>query len=185
MTVLRRLALLSALALGGCVSTKDEPFRLDDGAAVSPAAKGYICDSYDAKGRKVAAAQQGRLIALRRNAKTQYVFVDDKTSSAQPFTLHRAKDDTYIVAAARSDDAGEDLYIAQFSNVDKAFKLYAESDVFHARAPILARERGVTFLHNQFSNDISGPVEGQRAFMIEMASDPTNWKISAECSAKR
>ena len=91
MTVPRRLALLSALALTGCVATQDEPFPLDDGDAVAPAANGYVCDSWDAKAKKAAAAQQGRLIPLRRNKKTQYVFLDDKASSAEPFTLHRAK----------------------------------------------------------------------------------------------
>ena len=128
MTVPRRLALLSALALTGCVATQDEPFPLDDGDAVAPAANGYVCDSWDAKAKKAAAAQQGRLIPLRRNKKTQYVFLDDKASSAEPFTLHRAKGNSHVVAVAHSDGPGEDLYLAEFANAGNEFKLYAEVD---------------------------------------------------------
>ena len=185
MTVARRLALLSALALTGCVATRDEPFPLDDGDAVAAAAKGYVCDSYDAKGKKAAAAQQGRLVALRRNKTTQYVFVDDKSSSAEPFTLHRAKGDFSIVAVALSEGPGENLYLAQFADARKEFKLYAESDAFAAHAPDVARRDGATFAPSQFSNDIGGPLEAQKAFMLDMASDPTNWKVSADCRAKR
>ncbi|MGD0185012.1 MAG: hypothetical protein ABSC25_07135 [Roseiarcus sp.] len=185
MTVPRRLALLSALALTGCVATPDEPFSLDDGDAVAPAANGYVCDSWDAKAKKAAAARQGRLIPLRRNKKTQYVFLDDKASSAEPFTLHRAKGDSYVVAVAHSDGPGEDLYLAEFANAGNEFKLYAEGDGFAARAPDVARRDGATFAHTQFSNDIGGPLEAQKAFMLDMASDPTNWKISADCRAKR
>ncbi len=185
MTVARRLALLSAFALTGCVATQDEPFPLDDGDAVAPAATGYACDSYDANGKKAAAAQQGRLVALRRNKKTQYAFIDDKTSSVEPFTLHRAKGDLYIVAVALSDGPGENLYLAEFADAQREFKLYAESDAFAARATDVARKDGATFAHNQFSNDVGGPLEAQKAFMLDVAADPTNWKMSADCRAKR
>ncbi len=185
MTIAPRLALLTALALAGCVSTSDEPFPLDDGDAVSPASGGYVCDSYDAKGKKVEGARQGRLILLRANKKTQYVFVDDKTSSAEPFTLHRAKENLYVVAVAHSDASGEDLYVAEFTDAGKAFKFYAEGDDFDSRAQGLARQRGVSVAHSQFSNDLSGPAQGQKAFMIEMASDLKGWKLSADCRAKR
>jgi hypothetical protein len=185
MTIAPRLALLTALALGACVSTSDEPFPLDDGDAVSAAAGGYVCDSYDAKGKKVEGGQQGRLILLRANKKTQYVFLDDKASSAEPFTLHRAKANLYVVAVAHSDASGEDLYVAQFADAGKEFKLYAEGDDFDARAQGLARERGVTLAHSRFSNDLSGPVQGQKAFMIEIASDLKGWKLSADCRAER
>ena len=184
MTVPRLLALLSSLALTGCVSTNQEPFALDDGDTVSPAPNGYVCDSYDAKGVKAPGAQQARLIPLRRNKKTQYVFVDDKTSTAEPFTLHKAGANAYAVAVAHSDAPGEDLYLAQFTNADKEFKLYAEDDDFQSRAQTLARKHGVTLAHNQFSNDLGGPVDGQKAFMVEMASDLKGWKVSADCRAR-
>ncbi|MGD0564962.1 MAG: hypothetical protein ABSA66_17970 [Roseiarcus sp.] len=184
MTVPRRLALLSALALAGCVSTDDEPFSLDDGDAVSPAANGYVCDSYDADGKKAASAHQGRVIPLRRNNKTQYVFVDDKTSSASPFTLHKAGGNLTIVSVAHSDAPGEDFYVTEFTEGDKDFKLYAEGDDFEARAQKLARRHGVTFVHNQFSNGVSGPLDGQKAFMVDMASDLKGWRMSADCRAK-
>ncbi len=184
MTVPRRLALLCALALTGCVSTNDEPFPLDDGDAVSPAVGGYVCVSYDSQGKKVAGAQQGRVIPLRRNNKTQYVFVDDKTSSASPFTLHKAGGGLTIVSVAHSDAPGEDFYVTEFTEGDKDFKLYAEGDEFEARAQGLARQHGVTFVHNQFSSGVSGPVDGQRAFMVDLASDLKGLRLSADCRAK-
>jgi hypothetical protein len=185
MTVPRRLAPLAALALAGCVSTHDEPFPLDDGDAISPAAGGYVCDSYDAEGKTVEGARRGRLIALRRNKKSQYVFADDKTSSAEPFTLHKAGGDLYVVAVAHAESPGEDLYVAQFADAGKEFKLYAEGDDFDARAQGVARERGVTLAHSQFSNDLGGPVDAQKAFMVEMASDSRGWRVSADCRAER
>ncbi len=184
MTVRRRLALLSALALAGCVSSKDEPFPLDDGDGISAATGAYVCDSYDAKGKKVDAAQPGRLISLRRNKKTQFVFVDAKTLSAEPFTLHRANGNFAIVAVAHSDGAGEDLYVAEFRNGNTEFRLYDESDDLQDRAQTLAHERGVTFSHNQFSNDLAGPVDARKAFMIELASDLKGWRMSADCRAR-
>jgi hypothetical protein len=185
MTIAPRLAVLTALALAGCVSTSEEPFPLDDGEAVSPAAGGYVCVSYDARGKTAEGAQHGRLILLRANKKTQYAFVDDETSSAEPFTLHRAKANLYVVAVAHSDASGEDLYLAQFADAKKEFKLYAEGDDFDARAQGLARERGVSVAHSSFSTDLSGPVQGQKAFMIEMASDLKGWRLSADCRAER
>ena len=184
MTVARRLALLSALALTACVSTNDEPFPLDDGDAVAPAANGYVCASYDAAGKRNAKTLQGRLVALRRNKKTQYAFLDDKASPTGPFTLHRAKGNLTIVAVAHPDAPGEDLYVAEFADAGKEFKFYAEGDDFALRAQGIARERGVIFAHNQFSNDLGGPIDAQKAFMIDLASDLKGWRLSADCRAR-
>jgi hypothetical protein len=171
--------------LAGCVSTNDEPFSLDDGDAAPAAAGAYVCASYEADGKRVAQTHEGRLIALRSDKKTQYVFVDDATSSAEPFTLHRATGNFYVVAAAHSDAPGEDLYLAEFGDADKEFKLYAEGDDFFDRAQALARQRGVSLAHRQFSNDLGGPIDAQKAFMVAMASDPKGWRLSADCRAKR
>jgi len=184
MTAQQRLALLSALALTACVSTNDEPFSLDDGDAVAPAAGGYVCDSYDAAGEKIDAALQARLIALRRDKKTQYALVGDSTSPAAPFTLHRAKADLSIVAAANSDAPGEGLFVAEFADAAKAFKFYVEADDFAAQAQAIARGRGVTVASDRFGADLTGPVESQRAFIIEMAAESKGWRISADCRAK-
>jgi hypothetical protein len=184
MTVARRLALLSALALTACVSTNDEPFSLDDGDAIAPAASGYVCASYDAAGKRIAAARRGRLIALRRNKKTQYAFVGEDDSSVEPFTLHRAKEKSFVVANARSDGAGENLYRAEFADAAKEFRLYDEADDFAPRAQEIARERGATLTHNPLSDDLSGPLDAQRASMIELASDAKGWRLAADCRAK-
>ena len=184
MTAARRLALLSALALMACVSTNDEPFSLDDGDAVAPAAGGYVCDSYDAAGEKIDKAMQARLVALRRDNKTQYAFVGDSPSPTAPFTLHRAKAGLSIVAVANSDAPGEGLFVAAFADAAKEFKLYVEADDFAAQAQAIARGRGVTVASDRFGADLTGPVESQRAFIIEMAAEPKGWRISADCRAK-
>ena len=184
MTAARRLALLSALALTACVSTNDEPFPLDDGDAVAPAADGYVCDSYDAAGEKIDKTMQARLVALRRDNKTQYALVGDSPSPAGPFTLHRAKGDLSVVAVANSDAPGEGLYVAEFADAAKEFKLYVEADDFAAQAQAIARRHGVTVTSDRFGADLAGPVEGQRAFMIEMAAEPKGWRISTDCRAK-
>jgi hypothetical protein len=185
MTVWQLLPLLAALVPTACVSTGDEPFSLDDSDAAPAASGGYVCVSYDAQGERVAETHEARLVPLRRNKKTQYAFVDDETSSAEPFTLHRAKGNFVVVSVAHADAPGEDLYLAEFADAGKEFRLYAEGDGLAVRAQGLAGERGVTFAHNQFSNDLAGPVDAQKAFMIELASDPKGWKLSADCRAKR
>jgi len=177
------LALLAALALTGCVSTQDEPFSLDDGDALAPAAHGYLCVSYDARGRRIDAGRRGRLVALRRDKRTQYAFVDDANASVEPLTLHQAKGQVYVVAAAHSDGPGEDLFVAEFRNGARDVRLYEDADPSEARAQALARERGASFAHSRFSDDLSGPVEAQRAFMIELASDLRGWRMSTDCRA--
>lgn len=178
-----RLALLAALALAGCVSTQDEPFSLDDGDALAPAAHGYLCVSYDARGRRTDAGRRWRLVALRRDKRTQYAFVDDASASVEPLTLHQAKGRTYVVAVAHSDGPGENLFVAEFGNGAKEVRLYEDSDASEARAQAKARERGASLAHTQFSDDLSGPVEAQRAFMIELASDMQGRRMSVDCRA--
>lgn len=185
MTVPRALALLSALALAGCVSTGDEPFSLDDGDAVSPAPAGYVCDSFDPHGKRLVGARQGALIALHRNKKSQYALLDAKTASAEPFTLHKAGGDFSIVAMAHADGPGEDLYLVEFADAGKAFKLYAESADFPSRAQKFALDHGVTLTHNPLSNDLAGPTGGQKAFMVDMAADAAAWTMAADCRARK
>jgi hypothetical protein len=112
------------------------------------------------------------------------VFLDDKSSSAEPFTLHKAAGDLYVVAVAHSDGPGEDLYVAAFPSGNGGFRLYDESDDLQARAQALARQHGVTFARTQFSTDLSGPVDAQKALMVELASELKGWRLSADCRAK-
>lgn len=185
MTVAHALALLAALAVAGCVSTNDEPFSLDDGVAISPAAKGYVCDTFDVRGRRLVAAKEARLLALRRNQKTHYAFVDADKTSAEPFTLHQASGDLDIAAVAHAEGPGEDLYLVEVTDAGKAFRLYAESADFPSRAQGLAQDHGVTLTHNPITNDLAGPSSGQKAFMIDMAAKPAAWTVAAECRAKK
>jgi hypothetical protein len=185
MTVAHALALLAALALAGCVSTHDEPFPLDDGVAIAPAAKGYVCDTFDPRGRRQVAAKEARLIALRRDQKTQYAFIDAEKMSAEPFTLHKGVGALDIAAVAHADAPGEDLYLVEIADAGKAFRLYAESGDFPSRAQGLAQDHGVTLTHNPLTNDLAGPLSGQKAFMIDMAAKPAAWTVAAECRARK
>ena len=185
MTLARALALLSVAALAGCVSTNEEPFPLDGGVAVSPAAAGYVCDSFDVRGKRQPGAKTGRVIVLRRNQKTQYAFLDVEKAPAEPFTLHQAGGDLYLAAAAHADAPGEDLYLVEFADAGKSFRLYAESADFPSRAQGLAQDHGVTLTHNPLTNDLAGPIGGQKAFMIDMAANSAAWTVAAECRAKR
>jgi hypothetical protein len=183
--VARALALLFVLALAGCVSTNDEPFPLDGGLAVTPSATAYVCDSFDVRGKRQVAARDGRVLTLRRNARSQYVLIDAKTASMEPFALHKASGDFYIAAVAHAEGPGEDLYLVEFTDAAKAFRLYAESADFPSRAQGLARDHGVTLTHNPLTNDLAGPLGGQKAFMIDMASNAAAWTVTAECRARK
>ena len=185
MTLTRALALLSTLAVAGCVSTNEEPFPLDGGVAVSPAATGYVCDSFDVKGKRQTGAKSGRVIVLRRNQKSQYALIDVEKASPEPFALYKAVGDLYIAAVAHPEAPGEDLYLLQFADAGKAFRLYAESADFPSRAQGLAQNHGVTLTHNPLTNDLAGPLSGQKAFMIDMAANSAAWTVTADCRAKK
>jgi hypothetical protein len=174
---------LLAFVVAGCVSTRDEPFALDDGDGVAAQPGDYSCKTADANG--AAKTEQARLVRLRRAARTQYLLLAPDNSSAEPFTLHRAKGDTYIAAVAHAGDPGEDLYVAQLLDNGKEFRLYAEGDDLAARARTLARQRGATFAPSRFGADLGGPVEAQRTLMVELASDLKGWKLSADCRFAR
>ena len=101
---------LLALALAGCLSTQDEPFPLGGGESVAARPGDYACRSVDAHG--AAKAERARLIRLRRDRRTQYVFLAPDNSSAEPAALHRVADGVYLVAVAHAEGPGEDLYLA-------------------------------------------------------------------------
>ena len=84
------VASLLALALAGCLSTQDEPFPLDGGDSVAARPGDYACRSVDEHG--AAKAESARLIRLRRDGRTQYVFLTPDNSSAEPAALHRVAD---------------------------------------------------------------------------------------------
>lgn len=73
----------------------------------------------------------------------------------------------------------------QFADAGKAFRLYAESADFPSRAQGLAQNHGVTLTHNPLTNDLAGPLSGQKAFMIDMAANPAAWTVTADCRAKK
>lgn len=185
MSVARALALVFAVALAGCVSTNDEPFPLDGAVSVAPAATGYVCDSFDVRGKRQTDARSGRLIALRRNQKTQYALLDADKPSTEPLTLHKAGADLYIAAVAHAEGPGEDLYLVEFTDAGKGFRLYAESADFPSRAQRVAQNHGVTLTHNPLTNDLAGPLDGQKAFIIDMAANSAAWTVTLECRAKK
>jgi hypothetical protein len=186
MSVPRCSALLAILALAGCgFGTNDEPFSLNDGDALPTTAGVYSCAYYDDAGNRDAQPVAWRLIALPVNKKLRYVVIDEAKQSAVLATLHRAKGNLYVVAFAGSDSPGEGLYLAEFLKGNDEFRVYDEGADLEARAHTLARARGVTIAHPQYSGDeLGGPVEAQKAFIFELASALRGWRLSADCRLK-
>jgi hypothetical protein len=172
---------LAALALAGCLSTQDEPFPLVGGDAVATQPGDYACRSLDAHG--AAKTQRGRLIRLRRDQQTQYVFLTPDNSSAEPAALHRVADGAYLIAVAHSGGPGEDFYLAAIAGAGSSFRLYVPADAALAAAAALARQSGATLAHNQFSDDLSGPLDAQRGFVLALAADSKAWRLAADCRA--
>ncbi len=170
---------LLALALAGCLSTEDELFPLLGGDAVATRPGDYVCRTFDPHG--VAKSERGRLIHLRRDKQTQYVFVTPDDKSAEPAALRRVADGVYLVAVAHAEGPGEDLYLAATAATDASFRLYAPAEAALAAAPALAAKSGATLAHSQFGDELSGPVEAQRAFALAFAGDIENWRLAADC----
>ena len=168
---------LLALALAGCLSTEDEPFALVGGDAVATRPGEYACRTFDPHG--AVKAERGRLILLRRDKQTQYVFVTPGDVSAEPAALHRVGDGVYLIAVAHAEDRGEDLYLADAAGA--SFRLFAPAEAALAAAPALAAKSGAILVHNPFGDDLSGPVEAQRAFALAFAADLRNWRLAADC----
>ncbi len=168
-----------ALALGGCLSTQDEPFPLVGGDSAAARPGDYACRSVDQHG--AAKAESARLIRLRRDRRTQYVFLTPDNSSAEPAALHRVKDGVYLVAIAHAEGPGEDLYLAASAAGGASFRLYVPAEAALAAAPALAARSGATLVHNSFGDDLSGPVDAQRAFALTFAADLKNWRLAADC----
>ena len=173
------VASLLALALAGCLSTQDEPFPLDGGDNVAARPGDYACRSVDEHG--AVKAESARFIRLRRDARTQYVFLTPDNSSAEPAALHRVADGVYLVAVAHSEGPGEDLYLAAIAAAGASFRLYTPGGAAIAAAPALAAQSGATLVHSPFGDDLSGPVEAQRAFALAFAADIKNWRLAADC----
>ena len=101
--------LFVALALAGCLSTKTNPSR---SPAATRSARGRATTPAAPSTRTARRSRTGRLIRLRRDGQTQYVFVTPDDSSAEPAALHRVADGIYLVAVAHAEGPGEDLYLA-------------------------------------------------------------------------
>jgi hypothetical protein len=170
---------LLALALAGCLSTQGEPFPLVGGDSVAARPGDYACRSVDEHG--AVKAESARLIRLRRDRRTQYVFLTPDNSSAEPAALHRVADDVYLVAVAHAEGPGEDLYLAASATGGASFRFYVPADAALAAAPALAARSGATLVHSRFGDDLSGPVDAQRAFALTFAADLKNWRLAADC----
>jgi hypothetical protein len=170
---------LAALALSGCLSTQDEPFPLAGGDSVAAKPGDYACRSIDAHG--AAKVVRGRLVLLRSAGRTQYVFLAPDNSSAEPAALHRVAEGVYIVALAHDEGPGEDLYLAMVAAGGASFRLYSPAEAAVAAAPALAAQSGATLIHNAFGDDLSGPIEAQRAFALAFAGDLKNWRLAVDC----
>ena len=168
-----------ALALAGCLSTGDELFPLVGGEDVATRPGEYACRTVDAHG--VAKNELGRLIRLRRDKQTQYVFVTPDDTSAEPAALHRVADGVYLIAVAHGEGPGEDLYLGAFPAAGVSFRLFAPAEAALAAAPALAAKSGANLAHSAFGDDLSGPADAQRAFALAFAGDLRNWRLAADC----
>ena len=173
------VASLLALALAGCLSTQGEPFPLVGGDSVAARPGDYACRSVDEHG--AVKAESARLIRLRRDGRTQYVFLTPDNSSAEPAALHRVADGVYLVAVAHAEGRGGDLYLAASAAGGASFRLYVPAEAALAAAPALAKRSGATLAHTAFGDDLSGPIAAQRAFALAFASDLKNWRLAADC----
>ena len=173
------VASLLALALSGCLSTQDEPFPLDGGDNVAARPGDYACRSVDEHG--AVKAESARFIRLRRDARTQYVFLTPDNSSAEPAALHRVADGVYFVAVAHAEGPGEDLYLGAIAASGASFRLYVPAEAALAAAPALAARSGASLAHSAFGDDLSGPLEAQRAFALAFAAELKNWRLAADC----
>jgi hypothetical protein len=170
---------LVALALAGCLSTEEELFPLVGGDDIATRPGDYACRTFDPHG--AVKTERGRLIHLRRDKRTQYVFVTPDDTSAEPAALRRVADGVYLVAVAHAEGPGEDLYLAAIAATGASFRLYAPAEAALAAAPALAAKSGATLAHNAFGDDLSGPIEAQRAFALAFGGDLKNWRLAADC----
>ena len=76
---------------------------------------------------------------------------------------------------------GEDLYLAAIPASGASFRLYVPVGCGSRRRSGARRESGATLVHNPFGDDLSGPLEAQRAFALAFAGDLKNWRLAADC----
>jgi hypothetical protein len=175
------VALAGALAGVGCVSTADQPFPLDGGEAAAVKLGDYQCKTFGAGGRASTAA--ARLDRLPGVGKPQYAFRAGDGPSLSPIALRPVAGGAYLAAAAHSDGAGEDVALVRLAARGAAFTILAIDERATERAAALALERGATFKRSAFGDEMSGPVEAQRAFLIDLAAEPALWRTTAKCRA--
>lgn len=167
---------LLAFPICGCLSTRGEPFALDGGdvAAAKPGA--YVCATASAP-----RADDARLVRLSRNGGAQYLLLAPDNSQAEPAALHRLANGGYVVAVAHAEAPGEDLYLATVAADGAAFRLFSPAEAALAGASALARQDGATLVHSAFGDDLSGPLDAQRAFVLAFSAEPRNWRAAADC----
>ena len=183
MTLRTLAACLAALALAGCLSTRDEPFPLDGGDQVAAQPGNYGCRTIDPHGAK--RSDVARLVRLRRDERTQYALLAPDNSAAEPAALHRVRDGVYLAALAHAEEPGEDLYLVTLDAGGESFRLYEPAPAALEKAAALAAQNGAALAHTQFSDDLTGPVAAQRAFALALAADLKNWRLAADCRARR
>lgn len=182
------LTVVCALLLSGCFYTKDEPFSLDTGSKLENSNLGLMsCLRYKKDGRPElddsGAQRSGKsqLVLIQRNKRYQYVLVENNTSSIPPFTLHLAKAGQYVVAYGVEDSPGQLLYAARVAGDSLTFYTFDNDADTKGRARRLAQKHGIMIEKSKGYWDMSGPVPAQKAFLLEMASDLSDWSMSIKC----
>jgi hypothetical protein len=161
------IALAAAFMLAGCYESDDIVFPMD-GGDIAPLKQGlYRCSSADSQ-----SAVTYRVIPSEKEAKYMYAIVGEDGTGEDTTTLsfYRMAGDRYIGVAPRTEKGngvpGQNIVVFHWDGT--AFRTMRIKD---ERSEQLANQFGVAI--EGFSYGIGGPIENQRAFVREVALDPS------------
>jgi len=161
------MAAAAALLLGSCYESDDIVFPMDGGDMVPLQLGLYRCTSRDPED-----SISYRVTPLSKNAKYIYTVESEGTAKNETTTLafHRVAEDRFIGVTPREERGkvvpGEGIIAFQWDG--KALKAMSIKDELTEQ---LAKQNGVEFRGAPYK--IGGPIENQRAFLREVAVNPS------------
>ncbi len=164
-----------SILLGGCFTTSDQPFALVDGDTPHLKTGTLSCmgSGSDAK------EQRKQFVELRSGSTVQYALVGDTDTTVEPFVFYQVKGDRYVVVQA-APDSGEALYVADVT--DSAITVFDDAvEGEQDRVTSTAAKHGVGVKLSGQSWTISGPVDAQRKFMIDIADAWPSTDVVYKC----
>jgi len=152
-----------SILLGGCFTTSDTPFTLVNGDTPHLKTGTLSCkgSGNDAK------EERKQFVELRSGANVQYALVGETDTTVEPFVFYQVKGDRYIVVQA-GPDSGEVLYVADVT--DSAITVFDDAvEAEQESVTSTAAKHGVSVKLSGQSWTMSGPLDAQRKFMIDIA----------------